>query len=103
MKKLSCRNIRKVKDITSQCEYHDEHPGGRNDWNLVSCCQDNGYNELTNKLKRYKSLFPNIPETSILKAMCECCNKYYYKERTHKKYDKCVENKLRYLFSLRFL
>ena len=54
MKKLSRRNIRKVKDITSQCEYYDKHPGGRNDWNLVSCCQGNGYNELTNKLKRYK-------------------------------------------------
>jgi len=94
MKRFNCQNIKTVEDITSQCEYYDEHPGGKRDWDLVSCCQDNGYNELTNKLKKYKKIFPSIPETSILKAMCECCNKYSHKERTHKNYDKCVENKL---------
>jgi len=91
MRKFDCENIKKVEDITSQCEYEDEYPGGDRDWDLVSCCQDKGYNELLNKLKKFKKLFPDISEEIILKTMCECCNKYNYRERTHHKYDTCVK------------
>ena len=93
MSKFDCNNIKKVEDITSQCNYEDEH-GGDEKIDLVSCCQDNGYNELKNKLNTYKNKFQNIPEKDILKAMCECCNEIPFRERTHKKYDNCVEKKL---------
>ena len=94
MKELTCKNLQNVEEITDQCKYDDEFPGGHNDWLLVSCCQDNGYNELYNKLTKYRNEY-NVSDKKILKAMCECCNKYEPHERTHEKFDECVEKKLR--------
>ena len=48
MSKFSCKNLNKVTDITSQCEYNDVKKDDKKSY--VSCCQDNGYNELENKL-----------------------------------------------------
>jgi len=76
--KFNCSNITKPEDITSQCDYKDEFPGGRNDKNLVSCCQgeENSYNELKHF---YESNFNQASKGTygkeILESMCECCKK----------------------------
>jgi len=95
--KFDCSNITKPEDITSQCDYTDEFPGGRNDRNLVSCCQgeDNSYNELKHF---YESNFSAIDRrnygNSILESMCECCNKKN-SQMTWDEYKECVKVELK--------
>ncbi len=95
--KLDCSNITKPEDITSQCDYKDEFPGGRDDRNLVSCCQgeENSYNELKHF---YESNFSANDRrehgNSILKSMCECCKKKGKEEWSWEDYKKCVKNEL---------
>ena len=89
---LDCKNLTEVTDITNQCKYEDSRSGDKRDF--VSCCQDNGYNELRNKLKTFKNIFPSLSDSIILKSMCECCNKIPHYKRTHEKFDECVERTL---------
>jgi len=50
--KFDCSNLQQPEDITSQCDYKDEFPNGRNDKKWVACCQSkddgNNYDELKN-------------------------------------------------------
>jgi len=91
MNKLNCSDLDSVRDITDQCDYDDSVTGDSKDY--VSCCQDNGYNELENKLKKYQSIYKNISVAKLLKVMCECCNEIEHSKRTHNKYDECIEKK----------
>lgn len=92
-KKLNCEGLSEVTDITSQCNYDDEKSGDSRD--KVSCCQDNGYNEMENKLKTYTTKYTHKSKEMILKAMCECCNEIKHQARTHESYDECIDKKLR--------
>ncbi len=68
-----CKDIKTIEDVTSYWNYLDKIGLGNNDNNLVACGQDvnsNGYNELKDKYKKYYS---HYQETSVAKAMCECC------------------------------
>jgi hypothetical protein len=98
--KLSCSNITNPEDITSQCEYKDEFPGGRNDKKLVSCCQSkddgNSYDELVNFYEtHFNQSDKNTHGDKILKSMCECCNKKGKKEWSWEDYKECVKTQLK--------
>jgi len=86
--KLDCTSLSEVTDITSQCSYDDKKSG--DSISRVSCCQDDGYNELENKLKTYIKENPALSEQDILQAMCKCCNDIEQQSRTHKVFDDCV-------------
>jgi len=92
LEKFDCASLSEVTDITSQCEYTDTKSGDK--ISKVSCCQDDGYNELANKLKTYTAKYSNISKINILRAMCECCSEIKHQLRTHTSFDKCIENKL---------
>ena len=96
--KFDCSNITKPKDITSQCDYRDEFPNGKEDNDLVSCCQSkddgNNYDELENFYETHFSEKDRKKHgKKILKAMCNCCNKKV-KEWKWKNYKSCIENTL---------
>lgn len=97
--KFDCSNITKPEDITSQCDYKDEFPGGRNDKNLVSCCQGEenyyNYNELKHFYENNFSANDRIRHgNSILESMCECCNKKHF-QMTWGEYKECVKVELK--------
>jgi len=94
-----CSNITKPEDISSQCDYKDEFPKGRNDRKLVACCQSkddgNNYDELKNFYEEHFSEEErNKYGEKILKAMCKCCNKKGKGKWSWDMYKKCVKDEL---------
>ena len=76
------------------CNYKDEFPNGKNDNNLVSCCQreENSYNELKHFYdSHFNETSKNKYRKEILKSMCECCNKKGNNNWRWEDYKQCVK------------
>lgn len=91
---MDCSKVKKITDVTNQVAYVDDNAGGKNDSNLVSCGQDDSYNELKDKYDRH---FSHINEELIAEIMCKCCKslKPTGKEKvTWLEFYKCMKSKL---------
>jgi hypothetical protein len=93
---INCNSIESIEDITDQKKYIDEVAKGKNDGNLVSCGQDDSYNELqyiydTILLNHIES--KRISKKDALNALCLCCAELKF-PRKRKDYYSCLEEKL---------
>ena len=92
---MDCSKVKKISDVTNQVDYVDDNAGGKNDSKLVSCGQDDSYNELRDK---YNKHFSDISsEELIAQIMCKCCKelKPTGKEKvTWLEFYKCMKSKL---------
>lgn len=66
----------KIKRINDEYAYEDTHPHGKRDPSLVSCGQDNGYDELSYIYKQ--KLLPHVQLKTITRdeaiaALSACC------------------------------
>lgn len=99
MIEFDCSNIKSVRDITEQCKYTDDYPGGPYDGQYVSCCQDrkdgNTYNELEYFYNEMKDKYNN--NLLLLRAMCECCKEKGEEKWKWDKYKICVITKYKVL------
>lgn len=92
---MDCSKVKKISDVTNQVDYVDDNAGGKNDSKLVSCGQDDSYNELRDK---YNKHFSDISsEELIAQIMCKCCKslKPTGKEKvTWLEFYECMKSKL---------
>ena len=73
---LNCKKGITIEKINKHWNYEDDYPGGEGDSKLVSCGQQDGYNELEyilRKLIKHKGN-SNNSEDELIQALCECCN-----------------------------
>lgn len=88
MASKDCSIVSTIQDVNNQYNYTDTHSGGLGDWNKVSCGQNGIYNELKDKFKKY---FSHYSETSVAKAMCECCK--LFSGKPWEDFYACLRNK----------
>lgn len=89
---MSCKKVKKIKEVNDKYDYVDEYPNGEGDSKYVACGQST-YNELDyiyeNKLKK-----KGITEEKAAKAFCECCEELNNPRKRDAYYD-CLEKKLK--------
>ena len=91
-----CKKTKTIEDITDQYDYEDVSPRGEGDGSLVSCGQDETYNELEyiyNKKLKDEVDSKNITHSEAINALCICCCELK-SPRSRKKYYACLSQKL---------
>lgn len=77
VKEVEAKTVeRKIRQINNQYAYEDTRPQGKGDADLVSCGQDNGYDELSYIYKTKLLPFVNkkaITRDQAIDALSACC------------------------------
>ncbi|QBZ82174.1 hypothetical protein GHNINEIG_00198 [Hydrogenovibrio crunogenus] len=77
---LACDDVNKITDVTDQFHYEDISNEHRDeDSQLVSCGQDDSYNELKYIYNQHLSVYVeegDITKEQAIKALCEVCHMF---------------------------
>ena len=96
-----CIDVKSIQDINDQFDYEDIHPQGNGDSPLVSCGQDDSYNELEyiydEKLKSFVDE-EVITKQQAINALCAACHDLST-QRARNDFYKYLEKELRIKFS----